>query len=147
MSISNELELAKTLGANGFKQRYGLQFAYLAGAMYKGIASKELVVAMGKSGYMGFLGTGGQPLEQIKSNLLFIQQNLEGKGAFGANSISNMDNPEAELAQIEMYLQHGVKVIEASAYIQVSEALVYYRVSGLKAADDGGVNCQLLIIA
>ena len=58
---------AADLGSAQFRVRYGIARAYLAGAMYKGIASKEMVVAMGKAGLMGFLGTGGLRLEQIES--------------------------------------------------------------------------------
>lgn len=147
MSISSEFELAKILGASSFRKRYGLRFAYLAGAMYKGIASKELVVEMGKHGYMGFLGTGGQPTEKIESDLHFIRHQLAGKGVFGANVINHTENPDAELELIKMYINFGVQVVEASAYIQISEALVYYRVSGLKITGCGEIFCQHNIIA
>ena len=35
---------AASLGCAQFKQDYGLKYAYLTGGMYKGIASKEMVV-------------------------------------------------------------------------------------------------------
>ena len=40
---------ADALGSRDFRKEYRVKYAYLAGAMYKGIASKELVVAMGIS--------------------------------------------------------------------------------------------------
>lgn len=58
--------LPSSLGSKDFKQEYGLKYAYLTGGMYRGVASKEMVVKMGKAGMMGFLGTGGLPLSQIE---------------------------------------------------------------------------------
>ena len=49
----------EALGSQQFKDDYQIRYAYLAGAMYKGIGSKEIVVKMGKVGLLGFLGTGG----------------------------------------------------------------------------------------
>ena len=49
----------ESLGDPGFKKEYGLRYAHVAGAMYKGIASASLVINMGRSRLLGFLGTGG----------------------------------------------------------------------------------------
>ena len=43
---------AAQLGNPEFKKAYGLKYAYVSGSMYRGIASKELVVAMGKAGFL-----------------------------------------------------------------------------------------------
>ena len=50
---------AETLGSQAFRDTYGVRLAYVAGSMYKGIASRELVVRMGRAGLLGFFGTGG----------------------------------------------------------------------------------------
>ena len=47
------------LGSEEFKRDYGLRYAYASGAMYKGIASKDIVVRMGRAGFLSFYGTGG----------------------------------------------------------------------------------------
>ena len=47
--------LAGNLGSATFREDYGIKYAYLAGGMYRGIASSELVIALGKAGLMGFL--------------------------------------------------------------------------------------------
>ena len=36
---------ASSLGSAAFKSDYGLRYAYVAGSMYKGVGSKELVIA------------------------------------------------------------------------------------------------------
>ena len=64
---------AETLGSESFRLDYGLKYAYLAGAMYKGIASKELVVAMGRASLMGYLGTGGMSFDEMESAIRYIQ--------------------------------------------------------------------------
>lgn len=69
---------ATHLGNKDFKRDYGLQYAYLAGAMYKGIASPALVVAMSKAGFMGYLGTRGLKYGRIEEAIQQIQQQLLG---------------------------------------------------------------------
>ncbi len=62
------------LGAESLRQRYGIKYAYFTGGMYKGIASKELVVSIGKAGLLGFLGTAGMSLVRIEEELQYIKQ-------------------------------------------------------------------------
>jgi trans-AT polyketide synthase/acyltransferase/oxidoreductase domain-containing protein len=40
---------------------------------------------------------------------------------------------------VELYLQYGVNAIEASAFFNITEPLVYYRASGLSQTPDGAV--------
>jgi len=46
---------AEQLGDAGFRADYGLKYAYKTGAMANGIASEELVIAMGKANCIGSL--------------------------------------------------------------------------------------------
>ena len=48
----------ESLGANSFLDAHGVRLAYVAGAMAGGIASADLVIAMGKSGLIGFFDLG-----------------------------------------------------------------------------------------
>lgn len=73
------------LGSEEFRKDYGIRYAYLTGAMFKGISSKEMVVKMGKAGMMGFLGTGGLSIPQIESDIQYIQQELDEGQAYGMN--------------------------------------------------------------
>lgn len=147
-SIPNQVTITpQQLGANSFCKRYGIKYAYLTGAMYKGIASKELVVAIGKSGLLGFLGTAGMSLEKIESEIKFIQQQLDSEQVYGANLICHLDDPQMEMDTVELYLKHGVTCIEAAAFMVMTPALVYYRLSGLYKNSDGSINCQHKIIA
>ena len=73
--------------------------------MYKGIASKEMVVRMGKAGLLGFLGTGGLALERIESDLLFIQHELRENGTYGLNLLASPMQPGLDEATVDLYLQ------------------------------------------
>jgi trans-AT polyketide synthase/acyltransferase/oxidoreductase domain-containing protein len=138
---------AESLGNAEFKRDYGLRYAYLAGAMYKGIASKELVVAMGKAGLMGYLGTGGMSLVEVEAALRFIKVELSNGQSFGMNLLSNPEQPELEQETVSLYLKHGVRFIEASAFIGITRSLVYCRLAGVKTNVSGAIERPRLIMA
>ncbi|MFP5391016.1 MAG: PfaD family polyunsaturated fatty acid/polyketide biosynthesis protein [Gammaproteobacteria bacterium] len=142
-----EHDVAARLGSLQFKREYGLRYAYVSGAMYRGIASKELVVAMGRAGLLGFLGTGGMPLEQIRADVGFIQQQLAAGQPYGVNLIASVANDAIERATVELLLELGVHAIEASAFMQVTPALVHYRLAGLVRGADGSIVCRNRVMA
>jgi trans-AT polyketide synthase/acyltransferase/oxidoreductase domain-containing protein len=135
------------LGSPSFRSQHRLRYAYLAGSMYKGIASKELVVRMGKAGLLGFLGTGGLGLERIESDLLFIQHELREKGAYGLNLLASPMQPGLEEATVDLYLRFQVPRIEAAAFTQISSALVRYRAKGITLNRDGTIHIPNKILA
>lgn len=138
---------ATDLGSSDFQRIFGTRFAYYAGAMYKGIASKDLVIALGRSGFMGFLGTGGMREQEIADGLDAMSQTLGPDQAFGANLLHSFGHPEIEDRMIDMYVAKGVRTIEASAFMGLTEPLVRYRLQGLKRAADGSVRTNHRIIA
>ena len=138
---------AASLGSAQFKARYGIKYAYLAGAMYKGIASKELVVAMGSAGLMGYLGTGGLRLDRIESDIRHIQSELSADGRYGMNLLGDLSQPELEERTVEVFFRYGVRFIEAAAYVQMTRALVRYRAKGLKRRPDGRIEVPHRVLA
>jgi trans-AT polyketide synthase/acyltransferase/oxidoreductase domain-containing protein len=138
---------AESLGSQAFKQAYHLKYAYLTGAMVKGIASKELVVKMGKVGLMGFFGTGGMKLPKIEEAIQFIQRELNEGQAYGMNFLHNPENPQLEEDTIDLYLKYGIKNLEAAAFMQITPALVRYRLQGLGRDSDGNVSTPHKIMA
>jgi trans-AT polyketide synthase/acyltransferase/oxidoreductase domain-containing protein len=135
----NTTIIAESLGSAEFKKNYGLRYAYVAGAMYKGIASKELVVAMGKAGMMGYLGTGGMDPSEIDASIQFVQRELAKGEAYGANLICNLEQPQVEERTVELLLKRDVRHVEAAAFISMTPSLVFWRLKGLKRAADGGI--------
>jgi trans-AT polyketide synthase/acyltransferase/oxidoreductase domain-containing protein len=138
---------AASLGSAQFKARYGIKYAYLAGAMYKGIASKELVVAMGRAGLMGYLGTGGMRLDRIESDIQHIQSELSADRRYGMNLLGDLSQPELEERTVEVFFKYGVRFIEAAAYVQMTRALVRYRAKGLKRRPDGSIEVLHRVLA
>ena len=135
------------LGADSFRRRYGIKYAYLTGGMYKGIASKELVVAVARSGFLAFLGAGGMALNEIESNIQFIQKKLSPGQVYGMNLVCDVNNPKIEMDTVALFIEKGITCIEASAFMLVTPALVYYRLSGLRRNCDGTIDCLHKIIA
>ncbi|MBV7320551.1 ACP S-malonyltransferase [Bacillus halotolerans] len=144
--ISAEIT-AHSLGSAEFKKDYQLTYAYLAGGMYRGIASKEMVVKMSKAGMMGFFGTGGLDLNDVEDAILSIQGELGQGQAYGINLVHNMKHIESEEKMIDLLLKHNVKHLEASAFLSVTPALVRYRTKGLKRRPNGEVICLNRMIA
>lgn len=153
MTVPEKVEVGSTsidpckLGAESFRKRYNLKYAYLTGAMYKGIASSEVVIAMGKAGLMGFLGTAGLHLTEVEENIQRIQQQLPSSSNYGMNLIHSLDNPQSEMDSVELYIKYGITRIEAAAFMSVTKALVYYRVSGIFEDSEGVVDCKHNIMA
>lgn len=138
---------AESLGSAEFKRDYGLRYAYLAGAMYKGIASKELVVAMSKAGMMGYLGTGGMDLMEIDQAIRGIKADLPSGQAYGMNLLCNLERPELEDQAVDLFLKHDVHYVEAAAFIQMTPSLVRWRLTGLKRGSDGKIERQRRTLA
>lgn len=143
----NKTMRADTLGNAGFKREYGIKYAYLSGAMYRGIASKELVVKMGKANLMGYLGTAGMSLGEIEQNINYIQQHLSNDDSYGMNILCDLDHPAHENATVELYMKHGIRYVEAAAYIQITLAIVLYRLKGLRKTSSGEIVCDNHVMA
>lgn len=120
-----------SLGSRHFKRKYGLKYAYLAGAMYKGISSIDLVVKLGKANLMGYFGTGGLRLPKIEEAIQTIQQQL-GDKPYGMNLLCNIIKPELEDETVKLFFKYNVKNIEAAAYMEVTPSLVWFRLKGIR---------------
>lgn len=139
--------LSARLGSREFKKEYGVSYTYVAGAMYRGIASRQLVIRMGKAGMLSFLGTGGMSLAEMEENIINIQRELLHREPYGLNFLHNLNDPAFEMKIADLFLKYEVRNIEASAFMQMTPALVYYRLKGLKKAADGQITCQNRILA
>ena len=136
---------AEDFGDTQFKKDYGLQFALYGGAMANGIASSDMVIALGKAGCMGSYGSGGMRLEVVEQEIDKIKAAL-GDKPYMINMLSNR-SAEMEMKLAKLLVEKDVPAVEASAYIVPSEALVYYRVKGLSLSDDGNIIIPHKIIA
>jgi trans-AT polyketide synthase/acyltransferase/oxidoreductase domain-containing protein len=135
------------LGSEDFKQDYGLRYAYVSGAMYKGIASKDIVVGMGRAGFLGFYGAGGVRLREIEQNIRAIQQELNNGEPYGMNLLCNPMRPQTEMETVDLFLRYGIRNIEAAAYMQITPALVKFRLSGVGRDDQGRLTIANRVLA
>ena len=134
------------LGDPAFRKAYGTRFCYMAGAMANGIASEEMVITLGKSGFLGSFGAGGLVTSRIEKAIDTIQRELPN-GPYAFNLIHSPMEESLERNAVELYLRKGVHVIEASAYLGLTEHLVRYRASGLRRSEDGRISITNKIIA
>lgn len=145
-NIENKI-LPSSLGSYEFKKDYNLKFTYLTGGMFRGIASQEMVVQIGKAGMMGFFGTGSVSLAQIEAAIQYIKNNLSGQYSYGLNLVHSPNNPEREESKVDLLLKHGVINIEAAAFINITPALVKFRAKGLTKDNNGVISVKNRIIA
>jgi trans-AT polyketide synthase/acyltransferase/oxidoreductase domain-containing protein len=126
----------EALGSDSFKSDYGVRYAYIAGAMYKGIASKDMVIAMGKQRLLSYLGTGGLMLNEIEDAIRSIKEALP-VGPYGMNLLHHPNDLEAEEQMVDCYLRHGIKNVEAAAYMSITPAIARFRLTGLESGNNG----------
>ena len=134
------------LGDPAFCADHGLRFPYVTGAMANGIASAELVEAVGGAGMLGFFGAAGLSLDRIETNVLRIKQNLGGR-PFGFNLIHSPGEQAHESATVDLYLRHGVRLVEASAFLDLTPHVVRYRLTGIRRGEDGRVDTPNRVVA
>ncbi|MBE5936306.1 MAG: PfaD family polyunsaturated fatty acid/polyketide biosynthesis protein [Lachnospiraceae bacterium] len=137
---------ATSLGDASFKKDYNLKYAYYGGAMANGIASSDMVIALGKCGCMGSYGSGGVRLSVIAEEIDKIKSNLTNNEPYMINMLCNR-NVEAEMELAKLLVEKDVPAVEASAYITPSEPLVYYRVNGIYKDANGTIVTPHKVIA
>ncbi|MCF8125905.1 MAG: PfaD family polyunsaturated fatty acid/polyketide biosynthesis protein [Desulfotignum sp.] len=134
------------LGDSSFTTRHNLAYPYVAGAMANGISSVKMVEAMADNGMVGFFGSGGLSLEKIKEAVVTLSTRSKNK-PFGFNLIHSLGDPDHEMATVQLYLDHGIRLISAAAFMRITPALVYYRVKGIHQTKDGQVIAPNQVIA
>jgi trans-AT polyketide synthase/acyltransferase/oxidoreductase domain-containing protein len=138
---------ARELGSARFRQRFGLKYAYVAGGMYRGVAAPKLVARLGRAGCLGFYGTGGLAPDDVEAGLRVLRAELREGQAFGVNLLADYAAPETEMATVELFLKHQVRHIEAAAYMQMTPAIVYFRLRGLSQGADGTIRSTHRVLA
>ncbi len=134
------------LGDDAFKTQHGVKYAYHGGAMANGIASVEMVVALGKAGFLCSFGAAGLVPDVVEDSIRRIQGELPN-GPFAVNLIHAPAEEALERGAVERFLKLGVTTVEASAYIGLTEHIVRYRLAGLSENTDGTVHIGHKVIA
>ena len=128
----------ESLGDASFCHDYGLRYPYVGGAMAKGISSVAIVEALAKAGMLGFFGAAGLLVEEVETAIDQLETRVPGM-TYGFNLIHSPSEPELENALVDLYLRRGVTLVEASAFLALTPALVRYRTHGLRRDAEGRV--------
>ncbi len=126
------------LGDPTFCADHRIRYPYLAGAMANGIGSADIVEAMGRAGMLAFFGAAGLPLHTVESAIDRIQKSL-GDIPYGFNLIHSPSEPSLERAVVELYLRRGVRLVEASAFLDLTLPVVRYRLHGIRRDPSGRI--------
>lgn len=126
------------LGDPTFCSDHRIRYPYLAGAMANGIGSADIVEAMGRAGMLAFFGAAGLPVTTVEAAIDRIQKNL-GDTPYGFNLIHSPGEPSLERAVVDLYLRRGVRLVEASAFLDLTLPAVRYRVHGIRRDPSGKI--------
>ncbi|HEU4362516.1 MAG TPA: PfaD family polyunsaturated fatty acid/polyketide biosynthesis protein [Mycobacterium sp.] len=129
------------LGGREFCEAHGTRFPYVTGAMANGIAAPVLVVTMAEAGMLGFFGAAGLSYANVERGLADIQARLAGRPglAWGANLIHSPNEVALEARVAELFIARGVRIVEASAFMKLTPAVVHYALSGLSTDPAGAI--------
>ena len=120
------------LGDRSFQETHGVRFAYIGGAMARGIGSAKLVIELARCGMLGFFGAAGLPVERVAREVATIKQALDPLGlSYGANLIHSPDEPGLEDQIVDLYLAQEVRRVSASAFTNLTPSVVRYAAKGL----------------
>ncbi len=136
----------ENLGDPDFKKRHNLRYAYVGGAMANGITSTAMVEALGKAGMLGFYGAAGLTPAEVEKAINKVQEKL-GNLPYGFNLIHSPGDPDLETAVVGLYIKQGIRKVCASAYLNLTPALVHYRVSGIYQDSQGKIICPNQVVA
>ena len=134
------------LGDRSFAEVHNLRFPYVAGAMANGIATVELVSELARHGFLGFFGAAGLSPGRVEAAVDRLQREL-GSLSWGSNLIHSPAEPALEDTIAALYLQRGVRCVEASAYMALTPAVVRYACTGLSRDSSGRIQRQNHLIA
>ncbi|MBE9033939.1 PfaD family polyunsaturated fatty acid/polyketide biosynthesis protein [aff. Roholtiella sp. LEGE 12411] len=134
------------LGDPNFLSSHGVKYAYVTGAMAGGIASEEMVIALGKQQILSSFGAGGLTPERLEAAINHIQQALP-QGPYAFNLIHSPNEPAIERRAVGLYLKYQVTTVEASAFLDLTPNIVYYRAAGLSLNDANQIQIKNKVIA
>lgn len=136
----------ETLGDPTFCADHGLRYPYVSGGMAAGIASADIVEALARCGMLGFFGSAGLPIQRVEEAIVRIQKNIPGL-PYGFNLIHSPHDPSLERGVVELYIQRGVKLAEASAFLDLTVNVIRFRTHGIHRGPNGEIVTPNRLIA
>src|SRR5262249_24586213 len=120
------------LGDASFTADHRLRYPCMSGAMANGIGSVDVVEAMGRRGMLGGFGAAGLPPSVVEGAIGRLQRRWREATPCAFNLIHSPGEPDLEAAIVDLYLRRGIRLVEASAFLNLTLPLVRYRVAGIR---------------
>jgi trans-AT polyketide synthase, acyltransferase and oxidoreductase domains len=137
----------ENLGDASFVADHRLRYPCMSGAMANGIGSIEIVEAMGRQGFLGVFGAAGLSPTVVDGAIQRIQRDLGDSTPYAMNLIHSPGEPELESTIVSLYLARKIRLVEASAFLNLTLPLVRYRVAGIRIDGSGQIRAPNRIIA
>ena len=144
------------LGDESFRRDHGLKHAYVSGAMAAGIGSERIVEEMARHGMLGFFGAAGLGLSRIESAIDRLEKlsadsrspnGVSDLQPYGFNLIHSPNEQALERGIVDLYLRRHVRLVEASAYLDLTPHVVRYRLHGIHRLPGGEICTPNRVIA
>ena len=140
------------LGDATFRRDYGVRYNYVSGSMAAGIGSEQIVEEMAAHGMLGFFGAAGLSPARVEAAIDRLS-NIAGatrqrrpsstdsgvSPQFGINLIHSPNDQSLERTLVELYLRRNVRLVEASAYLDLTPHIVRYRLHGIHRSATGEI--------
>jgi PfaD family protein len=136
------------LGERSFLEVHAVRFPYVTGAMFRGIASADMVIKIAKAGMIGFFGAAGLSLSDIEKAINKIRTTIGASGlSWGSNLIHSPNEPDLEEKVVDLYLKHEVRRVSAAAFMTLTPNVVRYACTGLTADNNGRIHRKNYLFA
>ena len=135
------------LGDRAFCEAHGVRFPYIAGEMARGIATTRMVISMARAEMLGIFGAAGLDLDSIERAVDELSGELGRRCPWGVNLIFSPAEPALEERTAELLLRRGVRIISASAYLDMTLPLVRCAAAGLRLDQAGRIVRPVRIFA
>jgi PfaD family protein len=136
----------ESLGDSNFCKDHGMRFAYVSGAMANGIGSADICEEMGRAGMLGFFGAAGLHPSKVEEAIERLQASM-GDKPYGFNLIHSPNEPDLEAGVADLFIRKGVRLVEASAYMDLTLPIVRYRLQGIRRGADGSIETPNQVVA
>jgi trans-AT polyketide synthase/acyltransferase/oxidoreductase domain-containing protein len=134
------------LGDATFRRDHRLRFNYVSGAMAAGIGSEQIVEEMARNGMLGIFGAAGLSPSRVEAAIDRLEK-LADHPSYGFNLIHSPNDQSLERMIVDLYLRRDVRLVEASAFLDLTPHVVRYRLHGIHRGADGEIRTPNRVIA
>ncbi|MEU7168312.1 PfaD family polyunsaturated fatty acid/polyketide biosynthesis protein [Streptomyces morookaense] len=135
------------LGDRSFAETHGTRFPYVAGEMANGIATTGMVIALAEAGMFGFFGAAGLDPGRVEATVRELTARLGTRPNWGVNLIHSPAEPGLEDRVADVLLRHRVPAVSASAFMELTPAVVRLAATGLQRDARGRIHRRTRLFA